>query len=134
MERRKSSGRRFSSLFFEVRGRVVGADLKQVLRRQRNLEVAAVGNHVERGRAHHRIFAEDADVRRLAEENVGTDIFDFRDLSGINAADGGRQIDLRLERIHGIIDVGDARVQLVARGVEEFGRRGRASPSCRAGE
>ena len=82
---------------------LVAAHEEAVLDGHVELEIGAVGDHVEGLVAHHGIEADDADVGGLAEEDVAADVFVFGDLVLLGAAQGGHHVDGGAEVVDGVV-------------------------------
>ena len=58
--------------------------------------------------AHHRIEADEADIRGFAEEDVGADVLVLGDLALLGGAEGGHHVDFGIEVTDGVELAGDA--------------------------
>ena len=104
---------------------LVLADQEAIARRHVELEIEAVGDHVEGLGAHHRIEADEADVGRLAEQDVGADVLVLGDLALLGRAEGGHHIDFGAEVADRFELTGDAVQQrLPVRGEQRLGGAG----------
>ena len=90
-------------MFAEWADQFVRADHEAVLSRQIQAKLFPIRDHVESLVADHRIQPDDADIGRLAEEDVAAHLFVFGDFAFFGAAQRGSHVHRSAEALDGLV-------------------------------